>query len=278
MHAPFNPDRRRTLFSLGALPVAGLLGTSALAATQPPAQATNTLEMINQAGRQRMLSQRIAKLYAQQVRGIRDAEARNLLGESMRLFDTQLLTLREFVSTKNTPALVDTYHQLSEHWLDYKQVAGTPANLGGLKKIAILNEQVLSLAHQGTVQLEALHGGSLGKLVNIAGRQRMLSQRMSKFYFFIANGIDIPDMRQGLDSARKDFLAAMQTLKMAPENNKVTESWIQLADMQWMFFNDALRADAKSRERTYLETNVAVTSENILQVMDKLTGLYATLS
>lgn len=273
MHSPVNSTRRRVLFALGALPLAA----SALAAPQKPAQ-IGMLEAINQAGRQRMLSQRMAKLYAQQIRGIRDSDARSLLADSMQLFDSQLLTLRGFAASQGTPEIVNTYQQLSTRWLDYKQQVGTPASPAGLKAVANLNELVLSLAHQGTVQLEALHGGSLGKLVNIAGRQRMLSQRMSKFYFFIAGGMDTPEMRKGLDGSRKDLLASMQTLKMAPENTRDTESWIKLAEMQWMFFDDALRADAKSHERNYLETNVAVTSENILQVMDKLTGLYASLS
>lgn len=118
---------------------------------------------------------------------------------------------------------------------------------------------------------------SLLEAINQAGRQRMLSQRMSKFYFFIAGGIDTPEIRTGLDTARKDFLASMQALRRAPENTKDTESWLKLAEMQWMFFDDALRGSGKSHETAYLENNVAVSSENILQVMDKLTGLYATL-
>ncbi|MDO6385738.1 type IV pili methyl-accepting chemotaxis transducer N-terminal domain-containing protein [Uliginosibacterium sp. 31-12] len=273
MNSSLNPTRRRVLFALGALPLAA----RALAAPQKPAE-IGMLEAINQAGRQRMLSQRMAKLYAQQLRGVREADARGLLADSMALFDKQLQTLREFAARKNAPELIQTYEQLATRWLDYRRVVGTPASNDGLKTVAALNEQVLALANQGTLQLEALHGGSLGKLVNIAGRQRMLSQRMSKFYFFSVTGVNTPEVSKGLDAARKEFVAAMQTLKMAPENTKDTESWIKLAETQWMFFDDALRGNAKQHEQAYLENNVAVSSENILQVMDKLTGLYATLS
>ncbi len=273
MKNSLNPTRRRLLLALGTLPLAA----TTLAAPQKPAE-ISMLEAINQAGRQRMLSQRMAKLYAQQLRGIREADARNLLADSMALFDKQLLTLREFAASKADPSLNQTYDQLSARWVDYKRVVGAPASADGLKNVAALNEQVLALANQGTVQLEALHGGSLGKLVNVAGRQRMLSQRMSKFYFFTVNGVDTPEVRKGLEAARKEFVTAMQALKLAPENTRDTESWIKLAETQWMFFDDALRGNAKQHEQAYLENNVAVSSENILQVMDKLTGLYATLS
>ncbi|GAB2900337.1 hypothetical protein GCM10027046_31680 [Uliginosibacterium flavum] len=274
MNSAFSPKRRHLLLALGSLPFAA----SVLAAPARPAE-IGLLEAINQAGRQRMLSQRMAKLYAQQIRGIREADARGLMATSMNLFETQLTTLRNVASSKNAGDIVQTYDLLGARWMDYKRVVGSPVSAEGLKTVAALNEQVLATAHEGTLQLEKLNGSSLGKLVNIAGRQRMLSQRMSKFYFLIANGIDSPELRKNLDTARKDFMAAMQTLKNAPENTKDTSSWIALAETQWMFFDDALRGGGgKTQQQEYLDTNVAVSSENILQVMDKLTGLYATLS
>ena len=274
MNSAFSPKRRHLLFALGSLPFAA----SVLAAPAKPAE-ISLLEAINQAGRQRMLSQRMAKLYAQQIRGIREADARSLMANSINLFETQLSTLRGIASNKNAPEIVQTYELLGARWMDYKRVVGSPVNTEGLKIVAALNEQVLATAHEGTLQLEKLNGSSLGKLVNLAGRQRMLSQRMSKFYFFMADGMDTPEIRKNLDAARKEFVVAMQTLKTAPENTPDSSSWIALAETQWMFFDDALRGGGgKTSQREYLDNNVAVSSENILQVMDKLTGLYATQS
>ena len=70
MNSAFSSKRRHLLITLGSLPLAA----SVLAAPAKPAE-IGLLEAINQAGRQRMLSQRIAKLYAQQIRGIREADA-----------------------------------------------------------------------------------------------------------------------------------------------------------------------------------------------------------
>ncbi|MDP5237925.1 type IV pili methyl-accepting chemotaxis transducer N-terminal domain-containing protein [Uliginosibacterium sp. 31-16] len=273
MNSAFSPKRRHLLMFMSSLPLAA----SALAASTKPAE-IGMLEAINLAGRQRMLSQRMAKLYAQQIRGIRESDARDLMANSINLFETQLNSLRSLASSKNAADIVQTYDLLAARWMDYKRVVGSPITKDGLKSVAALNEQVLATAHEGTVQLEKLNGSSLGKLVNVAGRQRMLSQRMSKFYFFIADGMDTPEARKGLDTARKEFIAALQVLKAAPENTKDTLSWIGLAETQWMFFDDALRGTSSKTQQEYLDNNVAVSSENILQVMDKLTGLYATLS
>lgn len=269
-----NPARRHILLALASLPLTGV----ARAAGPKPGE-IGMLEAINQAGRQRMLSQRMAKLYAQQVRGVRASDAQALMSSSISLFDSQLDTLRRVATSRNAGDIVQTYDKLSAGWRDYRQVVSAPANPDGLLAIASLNEQVLATAHQGTLQLERLNGSSLGKLVNLAGRQRMLSQRMSKFYFFIANGMDNAEVRKGLEASRSEFIAAMQTLKRAPESADRVQSWITLAESQWVFFDEAIRSGRSKRsELDYLDNNVAVSSENILQVMDKLTELYATSS
>ncbi|MBK9394397.1 MAG: type IV pili methyl-accepting chemotaxis transducer N-terminal domain-containing protein [Uliginosibacterium sp.] len=269
-----NPARRHILLALASLPLTGV----ARAAGPKPGE-IGMLEAINQAGRQRMLSQRMAKLYAQQVRGVRASDAQALMSSSISLFDSQLDTLRRLATSRNAGDIVQTYDKLSAGWRDYRQVVSAPANPDGLLAIASLNEQVLATAHQGTLQLERLNGSSLGKLVNLAGRQRMLSQRMSKFYFFIANGMDNAEVRKGLEASRSEFIAAMQTLKRAPESADRVQSWITLAESQWVFFDEAIRSGRSKRsELDYLDNNVAVSSENILQVMDKLTELYATSS
>lgn len=278
----FTPSRRRLLKASGSagllslLPVSALLSTPAMAA---PAVGISMLEAINQAGRQRMLSQRMAKLYAQYVREIRQAEAQRLLGDSMALFEKQLGNLRGFAQQKNATEVIASYDQLGSLWADYKKVVGAPATGEGLRQVAALNEKVLATANAATLQLEKLHGGSLGKLVNMSGRQRMLSQRISKFYFFRRDGIGTPDIMKGLEGAKVEFLAAMKTLKQAPENTNDINSWISLGEAQWVFFSEAVNAETSNRDELgYHDNNVAITSENILQVMDKLTNLYSALS
>lgn len=267
---------RRTLVQFFAATAVCASPLAARAAAKPAG--IDMLEAINQAGRQRMLSQRLAKLYAQLLREVRGDEARKLTADSMALFERQLGNLHEFAQAKNASDIVKTYDQLRALWLDYRSVVGTPPNGDGLRAVAQLNEKVLVTANAGTVQLEKLAGGSLGKLVNISGRQRMLSQRIAKFYFFRSCGLNTPDITQGLEAARNEFEQNMRTLKAAPETGKEISSWLALGDTQWMFFDEAVRATGDSHDdKLYHENNVAVTSENLLQVMDKTANLYAAI-
>ncbi|MCX9156962.1 type IV pili methyl-accepting chemotaxis transducer N-terminal domain-containing protein [Niveibacterium sp. 24ML] len=264
--------RRHLLLSAAALGPAILFAGRLSAA--PKEISITGLEAINQAGRQRMLSQRMAKCYAQCMLGVRNDQAQSLLTASANRFEDQLANLRRFTAAKERAEIAPTYDKLATLWGSYRAAVTAPPSASGLATIARLNEQVLATAHEGTVQLEKSQASSLGKLVNLAGRQRMLSQRMAKFYFFERNGLSSAETTAGLKKARADFVTAFAELKAAPENTAEIRTWLSLADMQWAFFDEAIKQPGASREQ---DQHVAVTSENILDAMDKLTALYTQL-
>ena len=131
-----------------------------------------------------MLSQRMAKVYFQIGQQVEVERSKKLLDASVALFDRQLVELKNY---SPTPEIRETYQKLEKSWIAYKDLllGSIPAKENGSKVLA-LSEDVLALAQQGTVQLEKYAGSNAGRLVNISGRQRMLSQRMAKFYQALA--------------------------------------------------------------------------------------------
>ncbi|ODV41877.1 hypothetical protein AWV79_32130 [Cupriavidus sp. UYMMa02A] len=229
---------------------------------------------INKAGRQRMLSQRMAKAYCQAGLGVEVERSKKILEQSMALFDRQLADLKAFAPT---PEIKDTYDRLGQTWIVYKQLlAGSEPNTETVKKIAAASEDVLKLSQQGTAQLEMHSGTSAGKLINVAGRQRMLSQRIAKISMFRAWGITSPKTAQELDTAAREFGAALELLTAAPQNTPAIRSELQLAGSQWLFFEEALKQTGVSRAEQL--RNIATTSERILQVMDDVTGMYEEMA
>lgn len=232
-------------------------------------------EAINKAGRLRMLSQRMAKLYCQIGLGVLPDKARQLLTGSIKLYREHLAELKAYAPNAD---IRSTYEELEQVWRQYEKVLNVTPSQSNARQIASINEDALRIAHLATTQLELHAGTSVGRLINIAGRQRMLSQRMAKFYMFRQWGISTPEMEKEARLAQREFVSALQALTQATENSNKIKEELELAGTQWLFFEQALQQQATGgKVMTYTE-HVATTSERILQVMDRITGLYAGLS
>ena len=74
----------------------------------------------------------------------------------------------------------------------------------------------------------------MGRLVNASGRQRMLSQRATKFFMFREWGLP-KAVEADLAATRTEFKAALLTLRSDPESTAEIKAQIELAETQWFF-------------------------------------------
>ncbi|MDB5884728.1 MAG: hypothetical protein JWR74_899 [Polaromonas sp.] len=248
------------------------VASMALATGAAHAQVSNLGDAINKAGRQRMLSQRMAKAWMGLGQRIEVDAARRVLDQSMSLFDRQLIELKAYAPPGETR---ETYVQLESAWSDYKTLlVGTAPKHDQGKALLDQSGKVLALAHKGTGLYEQQSGKPGAKLVNVAGRQRMLSQRMAQFYLANAWNVDSTASQRELAKAREEFIPALEMLRNAPEATAEIKQTLVLADAQWLFFDNALKARVAGPKAA---SDVFVTSENLLQVMDRVTSQYARI-
>jgi nitrate/nitrite-specific signal transduction histidine kinase len=266
-------SRRRV--SAGALPVLGLITLGPLFWTGAADSADDSGPLtlpsaINKAGRQRMLTQRMGKAWAMQALKVEPEMAAKLQQQSQALFISQLDELQR---TTPTPELKAAAAALAQAWESYRRDLALTPGKENAARVYGSGDQTLQRAHELTVLYEKHLGTPLGRLVNIAGRERMLSQRMARAFYFGKLGIGA-NTAQDLETARKEFITGLKDLADAPQNTPDIRQELTLAEQQWMFFRSAV--DSKLPDATS-SANVAITSERILEQMNVLTAKYERL-
>jgi len=250
-----------------------VLGLSFSLAEAAPVKTVPTMSIasaINKAGRQRMLSQRIVKAYCQVGLKVLPGKSSTILDNSVKLFDEQLVELKQF---SRKPEIQEALAKEEALWTEMRAVAIAPVSRDGAKNLMDMSEGLLQAAHKVTQLLENESGSKTGHLVNLAGRQRMLSQRLAKFYMLKKWGFNQPEITSGIEQGKKEFVSALQELIAAPQNTDEIKVELDQARLHWVFFEIALKRQQEEEGLRYT-TNVATTSERILEVMNTATALY----
>jgi nitrate/nitrite-specific signal transduction histidine kinase len=236
------------------------------------AQVANINDAINKAGSLRYMANRLAKAYFQIGMGVDVDRSRRILDSAIAMYDRRVVELKNY---SPTPEIKETYLNLEKTWGSYKDLlVGSKPNAENGRKILELSEEVVNIANKATGQLAAHSGTTQGNLVNISGRQRMLSQRIAKYAQAMNWGVASAGAQGEIDKSKAEFVQKLGELSAAKINTQQIKDELELGKQQWMFFDAALSGKGDKKANA---TNIATTSERILEVMDNVVGMYEKL-
>jgi nitrate/nitrite-specific signal transduction histidine kinase len=225
---------------------------------------------INKAGKQRMLSQRIAKDYFYAGLRIQESRARKQLEASIAEFKSNHIDLKNDIDDKNIRNML-VFVDLSLD--EFLSVASKPYDADNGALILDLSEAMLEANQNVVEQLEARAKIKTAEIVNISGRQRMLAQRIAKYYISHKAGFRDQNTVQQLEKAVKEFDTALHWLQGQQKNTPQVQTELagveDLWDMFKKYYMDVTESD--------LPVIVFITSDKITDAMNRITGMYAAL-
>jgi len=250
--------QRRRILQAGAL---ALLVPAAHTVEAQMAMST----AINRTARFRALSQRCAKAYCQLFLNVENA--REVLSAAQGLIQVGFSDLGKGGFSAAVAQQIANIQK--EATALGAQLAQAPTKASVLT-VSQQADRMLVAADAATEALQAQAKTSTAKLVSVAGRQRMLSQRLAKNYFLAAAGHESKALRDQITQDSSDFFEALGTLNASPLSTPSIRTELTLAQQQWIFFESSLQRKPDDKAMR----TVASTSERLLEVMNSLTVLY----
>ena len=231
------------------------------------AEITSLADAINKAGRQRMLSQRIVKDYCLVGMDVAKGASAKELRKSTGLFESQLQELKAYTSTDQVKQQVEKVASL---WGALLETIRSKPTRESCKALNEASEDLLQASHEVVQTLAEIDDTSSSEIVDISGRQRMLSQRIAKFQTMYAWDLTDAEIQDKLNQAMAEFQRAQVVLFQSKlKTPEIKELLIQVNRS----YKPMKRIIWKKKDKASL-AEVIKDAEMILRDMNTATGLY----
>lgn len=288
---------RFALFRFLLISLTVLVSLPTLSVAEGPTSAQYGV-VLNLSGKQRMLSQKMSKeVVLIALNAEKETNVKNL-GQTAALFDKTQTGLRDGDSELGLPPTTDgrirnQLDKIAGIWAEFHAIVQQIVSAG-----SVTAEQLQAVANQNQVLLKELNkcvllyekdaskagmqsDPGLAVTINLSGKQRMLSQKMSKEFLLVASGYEIEQNKLNLLETYSLFERTLKglrdgdaTLDLPPTKNPDILGQLAKVDALWAEFKplvafgaepgtttipiEKVEALAKANLPLLKETNIAV--------------------
>lgn len=222
-------------------------------------QSAHFAESVNRAGQLRMLSQRLIKLVLLKGAGVQAPQQQERITDSVARIDANLAALGKSLSK---PTFGDLLGQVVTTWKQLKKALQSEPQAGPLDAMDALAETLLQSAERLTSNLENAGAVAPLQVLNVAGRQRMLSQRYAK--------CALQRDHAGMAEARAAIEQGLTYLNGLPLSTPDIRSALAGATAGWQ----QMLAGASEAASPAGQERIAAASESLLEAYEQLSAHY----
>jgi len=223
-------------------------------------------DAVDISGKQRMFTQRMLKDYAmigmKNSFGSPDKDLKKIMDE----FEDNLHSLHDYTKNKEIKKSAKKVEAL---WLPIKKVLENSPKKSEVAKLQESLELLLSAANDTTGLFAKETGKASGKIVDMSGRQRMLSQRMASLYMLKVWGVDDDKFKEKMKNSMELFKSSLEELQKSEFNNDEINGLLTDVEKSFMFF-EVMNKSSK----VFIPSLIYKKSNDILKKMNKATQCY----
>lgn len=249
---------------------------------------------LNVAGRQRMLSQKMGAEFLMAKLGISAVENKSAMDADIAAFAKALGNLTTGAGEAGIPAppneqILRQFGQVKLLWASYSRALQS-GGTSSVADISLFGDPILRESDKAVqmYELAAAEAGfkKKGSVINIAGRQRMLSQKMIKEICLISLNeskndslSELKEARRLFDSSHNALLKGNAEMGIAATKNPEIKKQLAEVDSLWKRFN-ALVSEilAEGNANISKVTILSSLSQDLLKATEKTVTLYSEVS